>query len=189
MGLEQNIKLKTALQELGCSALAFSSLAAPPITSKRYSQQQISQLIAGTKEFPDDREAVEFLQVTEAMKHLQEIVTPKIPVDWSNVIGVKDVLIQTFEKRRSELDPVHRRAWFVRLSVHNFFKGLRSDGSVIETMIHYDSDAVAFPSFELANEVVKRLKTRDIPARPEQLTCERRQSTITTSLEEIGFTE
>jgi len=82
---------------------------------------------------------------------------------------------------------VHRRAWFVRLSVHNFFKGLRSDGSVIETMIHYDSDAVAFPSFELANEVVKRLKTRDIPARPEQLTCERRQSTITTSLEEIGF--
>jgi len=189
IGLEQNIKLKTALQELGCSALAFSSLAAPPITSKRYSQQQISQLIAGTKEFPDDHEAAEFLQVTEAMKHLQEIVTPKIPVDWSNVIGVKDVLIQTFEKRRSELDPMHRRCWFVRLSVHNFFKGLRSDGSVIETMIYYDSDAVAFPSFELANEVVKRLKTRDIPARPEQLTCERRQSTITTSLEEIGFTE
>jgi len=73
----EHIKLKTALQELGCSALAFSSLAAPPITSKRYSQQQISQLIAGTKEFPDDREAVEFLQVTEAMKHLQEIVTSK----------------------------------------------------------------------------------------------------------------
>jgi hypothetical protein len=189
MGLEQNIKLKTALQELGCSALAFSSLAAPPITSKRYSQQQISQLIAGTKEFPDDREAAEFLQVTEAMKHLQEIVTPKIPVDWSNVLGVKDVLIQTFEKRRNDLDPLENRCWFVRLSVHNFFQGLRTDDSIVGTLNYYADEAAAFVSYELASEVSKRLNQRGVANKVEILTCRRRQSTITTSLEEIGFTQ
>jgi len=188
MGLENNIKLRTGLKEIDCSALAFSALAAPPLTSKKLGQQVISQFIAGTREL-SEQEAAELLGVVNVMTNLQNSVTPKLPVNWSNVFAVRDTLIRTFEEQKNELDPVHRRCWFVRLSVHNFFKGLRSDGSVVETMIYYDSDAVAFPSFELANEVVKRLKTRDIPARPEQLTCERRQSTITTSLEEVGFAE
>lgn len=181
-----NIKLKTALQELGCSALAFSSLAAPPLVTKKVSQQTVSQLLSGTKEFDSDREAAEFLQVTEAMKYLQNTVVPKIPVDWSNVLGVKDALVQTFEKRKNELDPLHRRCWYVRLSVMNFFQGRRSDGSVIET-INYQTEGVAFTDFELASAVVERLKQRGIPARAELLTGDRRQSTITTSVEELGF--
>jgi hypothetical protein len=189
MAMIDNIKLKTALQELGCSALAFSSLAAPPLVARKVSQQTVSQLLAGTKEFDSAHEAAEFLQVTEAMKHLQEIVVPKIPVDWSNVLGVKDALVQTFEKRKSELDPLHHRVWFIRLSVHNFFKGLRSDGSVIDTMTYYDSEAVAFTDYGLASEVEKQLKQRNIPSRVELLTCDRRASTITTSLEEIGFAQ
>ncbi len=54
-------------------------------------------------------------------------------------------------------------------------------------MNYFDGDAVAFTNYELANEVVKRLKQRDVAAKAEVLTCERRQSTITTSLEELGF--
>jgi len=188
MPMTDNIKLKTALQELGCSALAFSSLAAPPLVKKKVSQQTTSQWVAGTKEFDSDAEAAEFLQVTEAMKYLQETVTPKIPVDWSNVLGVKNVLIQTFEQRRNELDPMHRRCWYVRLSLLNFFKGLRSDGSVIET-INYLTEAAAFTNVEIANEIVKRLNQQNVPAKVELLTGDRRQSTITTSLEEIGFTQ
>jgi len=186
MVMIDNIKLKTALHELNCSALAFSSLAAPPLVTRKVSQQTVSQWVSGTKEF-DSGEAGEFLQVTEAMKHLQEIVVPKIPVDWSNVLGVKDALVQTFEKRKNELDPIHNRCWFVRLSVHNFFKGLRSDGSVIETMAYYDDEAVAFTNYELASEVAEKLKQRNIPTKVEMLTCQRRQSTITVALEELGL--
>jgi hypothetical protein len=36
---------------------------------------------------------------------------------------------------------------------------------------------------------VNKLKQRGVAAKAELLTCERRQSTITTSLEEIGFTQ
>src|SRR6266853_2245348 len=189
MANQHNIRFRTGLQSLNCSASAFAALAAPPLVSRKISQQYVSQLIAGTREFDSDEDAKEFFRVIDTMNHLQETIAPRLPIAWSDVLGVQDVLVRTFEQRKNETDPMHRRCWFVRLSVHNFFKGLRSDGSVIETMIYYDSDAVAFPSFELANEVVKRLKTRDVPARPEQLTCERRQSTITTSLEEVGFAE
>jgi hypothetical protein len=186
MAMTDNIKLKTALGELRCSALAFSSHAAPPLVSQKVSQQTVSQWINGTKEL-EDSEAAEFLQVVEAMKYLQEIVVPKIPVDWSNVLGVKDVLVQTFEKRKNELDPINRRCWFVRLSVHHFFQGLRTDGSAITSMNYYNDEAAAFTDYALASEVVKRLKQSGIDSKTEPLTCERRQSTITTSLEELGL--
>jgi len=187
MPMIDNIKLKTALQELGCSALAFSSLAAPPLVTKKVSQQTVSQLLSGTKEFETDREAAEFLQVTEAMKYLQDTVVPKIPVDWSNVLGVHGTMVKKIEKRKNELDPLHRRCWFVRLSVHNFFQGLRTDGSVVATVNYYGGEAAAFTSYELAAECVKRLKQRGIDSKAEALTVERRQSSITRSLEELGF--
>jgi hypothetical protein len=186
---QHNIRLKTGLQTENCTVSAFSVLAAPPITSKRYSQQQISQLIAGTREFESDQEATEFLTVIESMRSLQEIVQPRVPIDWTNVEAVKDVLAQHHKRRKNESDPMHRRCWFVRLSVHDFFKGLRTDGTEIRTLNYFDGDAAAFTDYGLASEVIKQLKQHNVAAKAEVLTCERRQSTITTSLEEIGFTQ
>jgi hypothetical protein len=186
MGLEHNIKLRTGLKENNCPASAFSVLASPPLTSKKYSQQFISQLVAGTREL-SDQEAAELLGVVNVMTHLQSIVTPKIPVDWSNVLGVRDALVQTYEHYKTATDPLHKRCWFVRLSVLDFFAGFRSDGSEIRTVNYYESGGLAFTDGDLASEVVKKLKARDIISRVELLTCSRRQSTITTSVEEIGL--
>ena len=189
MANQHNIRFRTGLQTLNCTASAFAALAAPPLVSRKISQQYVSQLLAGTKEFEGDEDAKEFFQVIDTMTHLQQIVTPRLPIAWSDVIGVQGVLAQTFEQRKNQVDPVHHRCWFVRLSMHNFFKGLRSDGSVIDTMTYYDSEAVAFTDYGLASEVEKQLKQRNIPSRVELLTCDRRASTISTSLEEIGFTQ
>jgi hypothetical protein len=187
MNLEANIRLKTTLQELNCSALAFSALAAPPLVTKKVSQQLISQYLNGTKEFESEVEAREFLQVAETMRYIKETVVPRVPINWSDVTGIKDVLVQIFERRKDELDPIENRCWFIRLSVNNFFQGLRSDGSIIATMTYYDTRAAAFTRYELASEVAKRLDQRGIANKMEMLTCRRRQSTITTSLEELGF--
>ncbi len=100
---------------------------------------------------------------------------------------MKDALLQVFERQKNELDPLHHRCWFVRLSVHNFFTGLRSDGSVITTLNYYRDEAAAFANYDLASEVAEKLKQRDVVSKIEMLTCDRRQSTITVALEELGF--
>jgi len=187
MGLELNMKLKTGLKELNCSALAFSALAVPPLVSKKISQQYVSQLLAGTTEFKTEQEAQEFLGVINVMSHLQSIVTPKLPVDWSNVLGVRDALVQTYEQYKTATDPLHKRAWFLRLSVNDFFHRLRSDGSEVRTYNYFDGDAAAFVSTDLIDEAVRKLKAHDIFVKSELLTCQRRQSTICSSLEEIGL--
>lgn len=181
------IKLATELAMLGrCTASALSALTVPPLTSRKLTQQKLSAILANQQDFDTPTEATEIFGLVEVMKVLQESVVPSVPIAWAD-LRVKDALVQVYEQRKNELDPLHRRCWFVRLSVHYFFGGLRSDGSVIETMNFHNSDAVAFTSFELANETVKRLKLRDVAARTEHLTCERRQSTVTVSLGELGF--
>src|SRR5882762_6980799 len=171
-------KLAAELAILGrCTASAFSALAVPPLTSRKLTQQKLSAILSNQDDFSSPAEASEFFGVIEAMKALEESVTPRVPIAWAD-LRVKDALVQVFEERKNDLDPLHRRCWFVRLSVHYFFGGLRSDGSVIEEMNFHDRGAIAFTSFELANETVKKLKLRDVAARTEHLTCERRQSTI-----------
>src|SRR6266481_990122 len=187
MANQQNIRFRTGLQSLNCSASAFAALAAPPLVSKKISQQYVSQLIAGTREFDSDQDAKEFFQVIDIMTHLQEIISPRLPIAWSDVLGVQDVLTRTFEQRKNESDPVHRQVWVVRLSVHDYFKGLRSDNSVISTLNYYNGDAAVFTDHKLAGECVERLKQLNVPAKTEYFTAERRQSTITTSLEELGI--
>ena len=187
MTTEFNHKLKAGLTRLGCSALSFSALAVPPITSRKMSQQIVSQIVSGTKAFDSVDDAQDFFGVIDTMEYLQQIVRPRVPINWQNVLELKEVLISIHEQRKNATDPVHRRCWFVRLSVHNFFKGLRSDGSVIETMAYYDDEAVAFTNYELASEVAEKLKQRNIPTKVEMLTCQRRQSTITVALEELGL--
>ncbi len=187
MANQHNIRFRTGLQALNCSASAFAALAAPPLVSRKISQQYVSQLIAGTKEFDSDEDTKEFFQVIDTMNHLQEIISPRLPIAWNDVLGVQDVLARTFEVRRSVEDPIHRQVWVVRLSLHDYFKGLRPDGSVISTLNYYSGEAAAFTDHKLAGECVEQLKQRNVPAKAEFFTASRRQSTITTSLEELGF--
>jgi hypothetical protein len=184
--MSNGVKLRTELAAFPCTASAFSVLAVPPMTSRKLTQQKISAIIANQQDFENPTEAAEFFGVVETMKVLQERVIPSVPINWNDV-RVKDALLQIFQRQRNELDPLHRRCWFVRLSVHNFFQGLHKDGSVIATANYFGGEAAAFTSYELVSECVKRLKQRGVDSRADALTVERRQSSITTSLEELGF--
>ena len=183
--MQDNIKFRNGLRERNCTASAFSQLAVPPMTSRRLSQQQVSQLIAGTREFETTEEATEFLRVIDLMNYLQETVRPNVPINWSDVFAVKDILVKTFEQHKNELDPVIMRCYYVRLSLNSFFKAFSKDG-VIETR-DYRNDAAAFADAALAFEVVQRLKKLKLDSRFEELTAPRRNSTITKSIEELEF--
>jgi len=85
-----------------------------------------------------------------------------------------------------ERDPVVRRSWFIRLSLHRFFKGIHPDGAVLDT-IDYQDEGCCFTNFALADRCVQKLAALKIVSRAELLTAPRRQSTITTNLETLGF--
>jgi hypothetical protein len=184
--MDSNFKLKAGLQSLGCSALSFASLAAPPLTNRKISQQLVSQIIAGTKEFDSSADAQQFLDVIDSMEFLQQTVRPRVPINWSNVLELKDALAAVHEQRKNDMDPVSIQNPYLRLSRLNFFKGLRSNQTVIPT-INPELDAVAFTNLALAQLAVAELKKMGVHAQIERLTAPRRKSTITTSLEEIGF--
>src|SRR6266481_6863503 len=181
------MKLAAELAMLGrCTASACSALTGPPITSRKLSQQKISAITANQQDFDSPAEATEIFGLIETMKALQERVVPSVPIAWGD-LRVKDALLEVYEQRKNELDPIRNRCWFVRLTVHNFFRGVRPDGSIIETLNYYRDEAAAFTNYELASEVAEKLKQRGVASKIEMLTCDRRQSTIVTSLEELGF--
>jgi hypothetical protein len=185
MATEFNHKLKAGLIGLGCSALSFSALAVPPITDRKISQQVVSQIIAGTKGFDSADDARDFLDVVNSMEYLQQIVQPQVPINWSNVLELKDILASIHEQRKNDMDPVSVQNFYVRLNVMNFFKRVNSYGVV--TTINPEKDGAAFDNLGLAQRVVQELKRMDITAQVERLTGPRRKSSLTTSLEELGF--
>src|SRR2546427_5946433 len=126
MTTEFNHKLKAGLTRLGCSALSYSALAIPPITNRKLSSQIVSQIIAGGKEFDSAEDALDFLEAINTMEYLQQIVQPRVPINWSNVLEVKDVLISIHEERKNATDPVSVQNFYVRLSLLNFFKRVNS---------------------------------------------------------------
>jgi hypothetical protein len=186
MSTDSNFKLKAGLTGLGCSALSFAALAVPPLTRRKISQQAVSQILSGAKEFDTPQEAQEFLDVIASMEYLQQTVQPKVPINWSNVLELRDVLASIHEQRRNDLDPVSVQNPYLRLSRLNFFKGLRSNGLLCET-INPEKDGAAFKDLALAQQAVAELKKIGITAHIERLTGPRRRSTIVTSLEEVGF--
>ncbi len=185
MANQHNIRLRSGLQTLNCSATAFAALAAPPLVSRKISQQYMSQLIAGTREFDSDEDAKEFLQVMDTMFHLQDIVVPKIPVNWSDVLGVQDVLVQTFRDRRDVEDPIVPRSWFVRLNSLTWLVRMR--GSEPVPTYNPTTKGVTFEDTKLAEEAVQRLRAVGVTSKMDLLTADRRLSTITRSLQEVGF--
>jgi hypothetical protein len=184
--MDSNFKLKAGLQHLGCSALAFSALATPPLVNRKISQQLVSQIVSGTKSFDSPADAQQFLDVVHSMEFLQQTVQPRVPINWSNVLELKDALAAVHEQRKNVMDPVSIQNPYLRLSRLNFFKGLRSNHTVIET-INPELDAVAFNNLALAQLAVAELKKMGVHAQIERLTAPRRTSTLVTSLQEIGF--
>jgi hypothetical protein len=182
MAAQHNFRFKAQLQAMNCTASAYAILSAG-LVSKKLSQQQISQLITGTREFESDEEAQEHFRVLDSMAHLQEIVLPKVPIAWS--ADVKDVVKSTFEARRNEEDPINVQCFYVRLSVMNFFKLINSAG--VQATINPEKDGAAFATVRLAEDCVRELKKMGVPARFERLTGPRRKSSLVTSLEELGF--
>jgi hypothetical protein len=140
-----------------------------------------------TEEIPfDTAETNEIEQTIAAMRLVQSEIP--LPINWAQIGKCKPLVDQRRKTLQEVADPMHvRGVWFVRLNIHDYFQGLRSDGSVIASLKYYNGGPAAFTNYGLANEVVNQLKQRNIAATAEQLTCERRQSTITTSLEELGF--
>lgn len=187
MTIDFNFKLKAGLSGLECSALSFSALAVPPITSRKLSQQVVSQIIAGAKEFDSAEDAREFLQVVSTMEYLQQIVQPRVPIAWNNVLDLKEILARVHEQRKNELDPVSVQNFYVRLSRLNFFKRIDSRG-VVPT-INPEKDGAAFADLGLAQQCAQELKKLGVTAQFERLTGPRRKSSLTTSLEELGFTK
>jgi hypothetical protein len=179
------IRLRTGLQTLNCSVASYAAVAIPPMVKQKLSQQHLNQITNGQREFESEQEAQEFLRVLDTMQYLQETVTPRVPIAWSDVLNVRDVLVETFKTRLDEEDPIVPRCWYIRLSVMNFLKSVNSNGPV--TTINYGIDAAAFTDQALAEECVRRLHALNVNARTELLTAPRRKSTITVSLEEIGF--
>jgi hypothetical protein len=181
---QHNFRFKAALQTVGCTASAYAVLSALLVT-KKLTQQQISQIATGTREFESEQEAAEHFRVLDAMQHLSEIVTPKVPIAWNDPLRVKDALTKTFEERRNHDDPIIVQCFYVRLSIMNFLKGINSAGVV--TTINYHMDGAAFEDYDLALRAVQELQKTGTKAKVERLTAPRRKSTIVTSLEEIGF--
>ena len=183
--IEFNHKLRAGLTGLGCSAVSFSALAVPPLTHRRMSQQYVSQIITGTKEFDSVDDARDFLEVINTMEFLQEIVQPRVPINWQNVLELKDVLASIHEQRKNDMDPVSVQNFYVRLTRVNFFKGIDSRGVV--TTINPEKDGAAFKDLSVAQQAVAKLKEMGVTAQFEKLTGPRRRSSLVVSLQELGF--
>ena len=180
---EHGVQLRTGLQILNCSDAAFAALAAPPLTPRKYSQQLLGQIKNGLREFENEDEANAFIRVLDAMLYVRE--KAGVPVDWSRPDELRAIVSQTVTERLNADDPLVPQSWFVRFSTLNFLKQMRRGEPV--TTINPERDGAAFSELALAKQAVERLKQLGTISRVELLTAPRRQSTITRSLEEIGF--
>jgi len=136
-----------------------------------------------TEEVPFDAAEVEVISETiDAMRSLQEAMP--LPVDWSRIGKLKPHI----DARRKELheqgDPIVRRCILIRTSSTAFFK--RMNGTNIMTDPS-EMTAAAFETPDLANEVIRRLKTLETNSQIEFFGASRRKSTMVHSLIEIGF--
>jgi len=174
--LERSIK--SAFAEFDCTMGQLGSYA--DIKSSRFSRGM-------TQEIPfTEQENETILSVIAAMRGLQESVQPQVPINWAQIGKIKNIIDERRRRNLDELDPKIAQPVFVRLNVLNFFKGLRSNNTVIETM-NYSTEGAAFENYDLAEQAVAKLKAMGVTSTAQRLTAPRRKSTITISLEELGF--
>jgi hypothetical protein len=190
MNVAPGIQIRNGLKQLAgdgqppISVSLFAAHASPPLTQKRLSQQKLNQIVRGLEDFDSPDDAQDFLRVLDGMFYLQD--KTGLPINWGAVPELREPLAKAVDALHNQQDPVEVRCLYVRLSRLNFLEGLRSNGSVIETQ-NYHSNGAAFIDFRLAQECVRRLQKLGVSAQIEPLTYPRRRSTITRSLEQIGF--
>lgn len=145
---------------------------------------RVSRGVTGEVPF-DAAESQAIEQTILAMRQLQSEVRPELPVNWALIHKVKPLV----DQRRSQLhdisDPIVARCWYIRLTSLTWLRSMRENEPM--TTYNFQVDGAAFQSIPLAEEAVRRLRAVGVQSRMELLTAERRASTITRSLEEIGF--
>ncbi len=185
MAAEQ-IQIRTGLQRLDCTVPVFTALCSQPMVRQKFSQQQMNQIVSGRVD-ADPEDVKQLLSVIKTMDYLQDTIKPNLPINWgSNPLLVRDVLVKTYEERLNAEDPIVRQAYYIRIGALHYFVKIRTDGSAKVT-INYTTEAAAFLNPELAREGANLLKARGESAFTDLLTGSRRESTITKSLEELGF--
>jgi hypothetical protein len=188
MSLDQ-IKIRTGLNNLtgGCSVASAAALLVPPLVKAKLSQQQLNLIVNGRVDAGEE-EVKQILSVIRTMEYLQEIIQPRLPINWNEPLLVRDILIRTHEDLKNSDDPVVPRSWFIRLSITDFLRSVGS-GKVFSTH-DYANEGICFESFNLAEACLTKVRELDaslVHARTVALTAPRRASTITRSLKGIGF--
>src|SRR5437667_11072756 len=104
------IKIRAGLKTLNCSVAAFAALAAPRMVIRKLSQQQLNQVVNGRVDL-DEKEVIEFLSVIDTMQYLQETIKPKLTINWTDPLLVRDVLVHTYKERLAYEAPIVPRWW------------------------------------------------------------------------------
>ena len=167
-------RIQAAAFEVGCS---LNKLADYVGISKSVLAERLAN---GSLSVDAAKKIEETLQVMKVMR-----LEAGLPVDWTFVPFIKPLLERKLVEYKEQKDPVETRCWYIRLSHFNFLKSVNSYGP-IET-INYQVDGAAFSDHALAQKAADKLKAIKIASTVELLTGPRRKSTITTSLEELGF--
>jgi len=109
-----------------------------------------------------------------------------LPIDWSQSASIRPVVEERLREYRDADDPTPRYIFFVRTSSVSFFE-VRRGGQVITTPS--ESQAAAFLTWELAHQCKQALKKFDVESFTDRFTntMQRKQSTLTTDLAQLGF--
>lgn len=153
-----------------------------------YADMKNSRVSRGsTGEVPFDAAESKVIEETIlAMRELQNEVRPEgVPVNWALIHKVKPLVDQRRRELRDHADPVVRRAWYVRLNSLTWLARMRGNEPV--PTYNYQVDGACFEDVNLAEETAHRLRAIGIASKMEMLTSDRRASTITRNLIEIGF--
>jgi hypothetical protein len=137
-----------------------------------------------TEEIPfDAAESQAISETIAAMRDLQ--ASMPLPIDWSRIGKVKPSIDKRRKELRDTVNPIVKRCWYIRLNSLTWLKSMRENEPM--PTYNFQIDGAAFESTALAEEVVRRLRAIGVQSKMDLLTAERRASTITRGLEEIGF--
>ncbi len=173
------LTIKHALLEFGVTQAQLGAYAG--LSAARMSRGLASEL---NGEAPFTGFELQLLRDTVlAMRSLQKAIP--VPIAWAQTTKIKSLVDQHRAALHEDRDPTVKRAWYVRLNSLAWLKSVRG-GEPLSTY-NYQVDGVAFEDTKLAEEAVRRLRAVGVQSRAELLTAERRRSSITTNLGQIGF--
>jgi hypothetical protein len=136
-----------------------------------------------TEELPFDlSESKSIEQTIAAMRLVQSEMS--LPINWTQIGKCKPRVDQRRKELSETADPIVRRCTLIRVSYAGFFQTIRG-GQVVTTPS--ETNAAAFESPDLANEVVRELKKLGTESRIESFGAFRRKSTMSHTLVDVGL--